>query len=266
MPWSATSTSVGLDFLYLRTERPLFLTDRRNDLPALLAGAPIAAAADVVDDSSVGHLGALVRRAMARGHTHRAAPQAPDPLLRRRAARPQHRALPCRDRGHPGRAGPAPRGQGRPERPQPPDRPVPCGRSGRQRRRSSTRLTRVQSSGYLAVSNAEAGSSDDGVVQAALAELEGSGPVIRAPSDDAGLDTALRGADGACVVVLGGDGSLHRVVHRLHRPGGWTSTWDSSRWAPATTWPAARHTAGPPVRGRRHRPVARASGRSAPGQ
>ena len=124
----------------------------------------------------------------------------------------------------------------------------------------------MQSSGYLAVSNAEAGSSDDGVVQAALAELEGSGPVIRAPSDDAGLDTALRGADGACVVVLGGDGSLHRVVNRMRTAARLDLDLALVPLGTGNDLAGARHTAGSAVRGRRPGPVARASGRSAPGQ
>jgi CDP-Glycerol:Poly(glycerophosphate) glycerophosphotransferase len=46
-------SSVGLDFLYLRTERPVFLTDRRNDGAELALDAPISAAADVIDASTI---------------------------------------------------------------------------------------------------------------------------------------------------------------------------------------------------------------------
>jgi diacylglycerol kinase family enzyme len=43
--------------------------------------------------------------------------------------------------------------------------------------------------------------------------------VTPVPPDDAALDTALRDADGACVVVVGGDGSVHRAATRLHATG-----------------------------------------------
>jgi len=49
-------SSVGLDFLYLRTDRPLFLTDRRGDRDRLHADAPVSRVADVVDATTIGTL------------------------------------------------------------------------------------------------------------------------------------------------------------------------------------------------------------------
>ncbi|OIH83690.1 hypothetical protein BLJ79_13330 [Arthrobacter sp. UCD-GKA] len=45
-------SSVGLDFLYLHPERPLVLTDRRNDLTALNREAPISRACPVISEDS----------------------------------------------------------------------------------------------------------------------------------------------------------------------------------------------------------------------
>ncbi|MDP9399287.1 MAG: CDP-glycerol glycerophosphotransferase family protein [Actinomycetota bacterium] len=53
-------SSVALDFLYLRSTSPMFLTDRRNDPIALAVATPLAEAADVVDVATVHRLGALV--------------------------------------------------------------------------------------------------------------------------------------------------------------------------------------------------------------
>lgn len=49
-------SSVGLDFLYLRPDAPIVLTDRRTDRERLLAEAPVARAADIVDATTVGDL------------------------------------------------------------------------------------------------------------------------------------------------------------------------------------------------------------------
>ena len=68
-------SSVGLDFLYLCTERPLFLTDRRTDPAALETDAPVSAAVDVVDAKNVDSFGELVARRLDT-----------DDLLARRAA------------------------------------------------------------------------------------------------------------------------------------------------------------------------------------
>lgn len=46
-------SSVGLDFLYLRPECPLVLTDRRTDRDTLVSESPIAAAAPVLDEESI---------------------------------------------------------------------------------------------------------------------------------------------------------------------------------------------------------------------
>ena len=46
-------SSVGLDFLYLRSEAPIVLTDRRTNRANLLREAPIAAAAHIVDADSI---------------------------------------------------------------------------------------------------------------------------------------------------------------------------------------------------------------------
>jgi hypothetical protein len=56
----ADVSSVGLDFLYRRTDAPLFITDRRDDREALRQDAPVSAAADVIDSSTVAGLGALL--------------------------------------------------------------------------------------------------------------------------------------------------------------------------------------------------------------
>ena len=53
-------SSVGLDFLYLRTEAPLVLTDRRSDPEQLAIDAPVSRACDVIDRDTVGTLGELL--------------------------------------------------------------------------------------------------------------------------------------------------------------------------------------------------------------
>ncbi|MGO2036392.1 MAG: CDP-glycerol glycerophosphotransferase family protein [Brevibacterium sp.] len=49
-------SSVGLDFLYLRPDRPLILTDRRNDTAKLNEEAPITTATPIVNASTVGSI------------------------------------------------------------------------------------------------------------------------------------------------------------------------------------------------------------------
>ena len=49
-------SSVGLDFLYLHPEKPLILTDRRNDTATLNAEAPISRATPIIDISTVDSL------------------------------------------------------------------------------------------------------------------------------------------------------------------------------------------------------------------
>jgi hypothetical protein len=57
-------SSVTLDFLYLRNERPLLLTDRRSDRELLRTDAPVSVACDIVDASSVGSLPVLLEAAL----------------------------------------------------------------------------------------------------------------------------------------------------------------------------------------------------------
>ncbi|WP_291795516.1 CDP-glycerol glycerophosphotransferase family protein [Brevibacterium sp.] len=58
-------SSVGLDFLYLRPEKPLILTDRRNDRRALNLESPISRSTPIIDGSSVSRTAALVEEALA---------------------------------------------------------------------------------------------------------------------------------------------------------------------------------------------------------
>lgn len=53
-------SSVGLDWLYLRTEKPIFLTDRHHDAERLRAEVPVSRCTDVVDDEDVARLTALI--------------------------------------------------------------------------------------------------------------------------------------------------------------------------------------------------------------
>jgi hypothetical protein len=53
-------SSVTLDYLYLRPESPIFLTDRRNDRALLESDSPLTSGADVVDSSTVSELGQTV--------------------------------------------------------------------------------------------------------------------------------------------------------------------------------------------------------------
>ena len=57
-------SSVGLDFLYLATDQPLFLTDRRDDPERLLEAAPIAAGSYIIDSTSVKSLTTLMEAAL----------------------------------------------------------------------------------------------------------------------------------------------------------------------------------------------------------
>jgi CDP-glycerol glycerophosphotransferase (TagB/SpsB family) len=43
-------SSVGLDWLYLRTDKPIFLTDRHHDADRLRQEIPVSRCADVIDD------------------------------------------------------------------------------------------------------------------------------------------------------------------------------------------------------------------------
>ncbi len=53
-------SSVGLDWLYLRTEQPIFLTDRHQDAERLRQEVPISRCADVIDASTLADLTALL--------------------------------------------------------------------------------------------------------------------------------------------------------------------------------------------------------------
>ena len=50
-------SSVGLDYLYLRPENPLILTDRRSDIGQRTEDAPVSRACHVIDESNVQSLG-----------------------------------------------------------------------------------------------------------------------------------------------------------------------------------------------------------------
>ena len=63
-------SSVGLDFLYMATEKPLILTDRHNNRPALLHSAPIAAGSYVIDRKSLRQLGTIVAEGLASDEQH----------------------------------------------------------------------------------------------------------------------------------------------------------------------------------------------------
>lgn len=53
-------SSVGLDWLYLRTEKPIFITDRHHDAERLRREVPVSRCADVIDASNVAGLTALL--------------------------------------------------------------------------------------------------------------------------------------------------------------------------------------------------------------
>lgn len=46
-------SSVGLDFLYLHTDKPLFITDRAKDRERIHANAPVSRCADIIDAGSL---------------------------------------------------------------------------------------------------------------------------------------------------------------------------------------------------------------------
>jgi CDP-glycerol:poly(glycerophosphate) glycerophosphotransferase len=53
-------SSVGLDWLYLRTEKPIFITDRHHDADRLRQEVPVSRCADVIDEVDVAELTALI--------------------------------------------------------------------------------------------------------------------------------------------------------------------------------------------------------------
>lgn len=59
-------SSVGLDFLYLCPQKPLVLTDRRNDESILNEEAPVSRATPVIDSTTVKHAFDMFERALSR--------------------------------------------------------------------------------------------------------------------------------------------------------------------------------------------------------
>ncbi len=55
-------SSVGLDWLYLRTEKPILITDRHGDAERLRCDVPVSRCADVVIESNVDALGEVLHR------------------------------------------------------------------------------------------------------------------------------------------------------------------------------------------------------------
>ncbi len=53
-------SSVGLDWLYLRTEKPIFITDRHRDAERLRQDVPVSRCADVLDGANLDDLAALL--------------------------------------------------------------------------------------------------------------------------------------------------------------------------------------------------------------
>ena len=53
-------SSVGLDWLYLRTDKPLFVTDRHHDAERLRQEVPVSRCADVLDEPELAELTALI--------------------------------------------------------------------------------------------------------------------------------------------------------------------------------------------------------------
>jgi hypothetical protein len=53
-------SSVGLDWLYLRTDKPIFITDRHHDAERLRQEVPVSRCADVLDEVDVEELTALI--------------------------------------------------------------------------------------------------------------------------------------------------------------------------------------------------------------
>ena len=63
-------SSVGLDWLYLRTDKPIFITDRHRDAERLRQEVPVSRCADVVDEATVGDLTALLVDRLAHDEHH----------------------------------------------------------------------------------------------------------------------------------------------------------------------------------------------------
>jgi CDP-glycerol glycerophosphotransferase (TagB/SpsB family) len=63
-------SSVGLDWLYLCTDRPLFIADRHDDPERLRVEAPVSRCADVVDSTTLPGLVALVGQRLEHDELH----------------------------------------------------------------------------------------------------------------------------------------------------------------------------------------------------
>jgi CDP-glycerol glycerophosphotransferase (TagB/SpsB family) len=63
-------SSVGLDWLYLCTDKPLFIADRHEDPERLRVEAPVSRAADVVDSRTLQELTELVARRLEHDELH----------------------------------------------------------------------------------------------------------------------------------------------------------------------------------------------------
>lgn len=63
-------SSVGLDWLYLRTERPLFIADRHDDPERLRLAAPVSRCADVVDSRNLHRLTDLLTARLEHDELH----------------------------------------------------------------------------------------------------------------------------------------------------------------------------------------------------
>jgi hypothetical protein len=63
-------SSVGLDWLYLRTDRPLFIADRHDDPERLRLEAPVSRCADIVDSESLPHLSEVMTTRLAHDELH----------------------------------------------------------------------------------------------------------------------------------------------------------------------------------------------------
>ena len=58
-------SSVGLDWLYLQTDKPIFITDRHQDGERLRTEVPVSRCADVIDDTNIAELTDLVAERLA---------------------------------------------------------------------------------------------------------------------------------------------------------------------------------------------------------
>jgi hypothetical protein len=63
-------SSVGLDWLYLRTDKPIFITDRHHDAERLRQEVPVSRCADVVDRVDVEEFAALLAGRLAQDEHH----------------------------------------------------------------------------------------------------------------------------------------------------------------------------------------------------